>query len=151
PQSPKAFLHFIDPNEAPQNLLPGNPVAQAEFSDKDNAYHFELTQFISNGIINELDDEKEFYLTLPNNGGILLDLLFVGPETIQPPELVITYFKKYQYLTLKKIAYLTFLFCFCSTAAWAQSEDDKANSSSVYSKLGVGFPVSTANTAAHSM
>src|SRR5699024_9827112 len=47
--------------------------------------------------------------------------------------------------------YLTFLFCFCSTAAWAQSEDDKANSSSVYSKLGVGFPVSTANTAAHSM
>src|SRR5699024_8883303 len=96
PQSPKAFLHFIDPNEAPQNLLPGNPVAQAEFSDKDNAYHFELTQFISNGIINELDDEKEFYLTLPNNGGILSDLLFVGPETIQPPELVITYFKKYQ-------------------------------------------------------
>lgn len=52
---------------------------------------------------------------------------------------------------MKKIAYLTFLFCFCSTAAWAQSEDDKANSSSVYSKLGVGFPVSTANTAAHSM
>ena len=33
----------------------------------------------------------------------------------------------------------------------AQSQNEKAASSSVYSKLGVGFPVSMANTAAQSM
>ncbi|MCW9706860.1 hypothetical protein [Fodinibius salsisoli] len=51
---------------------------------------------------------------------------------------------------MRKLVFIAFL-CFCSTAALAQTEDEQAKSGSVYSKLGIGFPVGLANTGAQSM
>jgi hypothetical protein len=52
---------------------------------------------------------------------------------------------------LKKFVFTALLLSFCSTVAIAQTQDEQASSGSVYSKLGIGFPVSLANTAANSM
>lgn len=54
-------------------------------------------------------------------------------------------------MTLKKFVFIALLFCFSSTTVIAQSEDEQANSGSVYSKVGIGFPVGIANTSARSM
>lgn len=52
---------------------------------------------------------------------------------------------------MKKFVLVTLLFCFTSTAAIAQSQDEQANSGSVYSKLGVGYPAGISNTASRSL
>lgn len=52
---------------------------------------------------------------------------------------------------MKKVVLITVLLSLFSSLAYAQSEDGKASSGSVYSKLGVGYPVSTGNVAAQSM
>lgn len=93
PQPQVAYLHYIDPAETPDNLLPGNPVSQGTFSTEDNAFHFELTQFMQRSFVNGLAEEKDFYITLPNNGSVQSSLLFADPASIHPPELIITYLK----------------------------------------------------------
>lgn len=52
---------------------------------------------------------------------------------------------------MKKVLLITVFCSLFSSVAFAQVEDNKAKSGSVYSKLGVGFPVPTANVAAQSM
>lgn len=52
---------------------------------------------------------------------------------------------------MKKIVFITVVFSLLGSAVLAQSENEKAKSGSVYSKLGVGYPVSIGNTAAQSM
>jgi hypothetical protein len=52
---------------------------------------------------------------------------------------------------LKKLALIVSLLLFGTSVAFAQSGDAKATSGSVYSKIGIGYPLSTSNTAAQSM
>lgn len=52
---------------------------------------------------------------------------------------------------MKKFVFVALFLCFSSTAAVAQTQDEQANSGSVYSKLGVGFPVSIGSTASQSL
>ncbi|WP_138430891.1 hypothetical protein [Fodinibius saliphilus] len=52
---------------------------------------------------------------------------------------------------MKKLAFIALVFCFINSLAWAQSSiESKASTGSVYSKLGVGYPVSIANTSSRS-
>lgn len=52
---------------------------------------------------------------------------------------------------MKKLALIVSLLLFGTSVAFAQSGDAKATSGSVYSKIGIGYPLSTSNTAAQSM
>lgn len=52
---------------------------------------------------------------------------------------------------MKKVVLIAVLFGLFGSAAFAQSEGGKVRSGSVYSKIGVGYPVATGNTAAQSM
>ncbi len=52
---------------------------------------------------------------------------------------------------MKKFVFVTLIFCFTSTAAMAQSQDEQAKSGSVYSKLGIGYPVGLSSTSARSL
>jgi len=52
---------------------------------------------------------------------------------------------------LKKFTLIVTLLVFGTSAAFAQSGDAKASSGSVYSKIGIGYPLSVSNTAAQSM
>lgn len=52
---------------------------------------------------------------------------------------------------MKKFLVIAVLFCLYGTVTFAQSNDGQASNGSVYSKLGVGYPVGIENTAAHSM
>lgn len=52
---------------------------------------------------------------------------------------------------MKKVVLIALLFCVGSSVAIAQSEDGKAKSGSVYSKLGIGFPVDIGSASARSL
>ncbi|WP_445665482.1 hypothetical protein [Fodinibius sp. AD559] len=52
---------------------------------------------------------------------------------------------------MKKLALIVTLLVFGTSTAFAQSGDAKAKSGSVYSKIGIGYPLETGNTAAQSM
>jgi len=52
---------------------------------------------------------------------------------------------------LKKLALIVILLIFGTSTAFAQSGDAKASSGSVYSKIGIGYPLPTSNSAAQSM
>ncbi|PAU94831.1 hypothetical protein CK503_04995 [Aliifodinibius salipaludis] len=52
---------------------------------------------------------------------------------------------------MKKLALIVTLLVFGTSAAFAQSGDAKAASGSVYSKIGIGYPLATSNSAAQSM
>ncbi|MEL7833351.1 hypothetical protein [Fodinibius sp. Rm-B-1B1-1] len=52
---------------------------------------------------------------------------------------------------MKKLLSIAALLIFVASTAFAQSEDGKASSGSIYSKIGIGYPVDLGNTAAQSM
>jgi len=52
---------------------------------------------------------------------------------------------------LKKLVFAALLICFTATAARAQLQDEQASSGTVYSKLGIGYPVSIGSTSSLSM
>ncbi|WP_441000722.1 hypothetical protein [Fodinibius sp. SL11] len=52
---------------------------------------------------------------------------------------------------MKKLALIVTLLVFATSTAYAQSGDAKASSGSVYSKIGIGYPLDTGNSAAQSM
>lgn len=93
PQAQGARLHYVDSTQTPDNLLPGSPIATGSFSEEDNAFHFNITQFIQAGLINGLPEGQNFYFTLPNDGTVKSSLIYVDPKSVSPPELVITYLK----------------------------------------------------------
>ena len=93
PLSENVQLHYVDSTQTPDNLLPGSPIATGSFSEEDNAYHFNVTQFIQSGLINDLPEGQSFYMTLPNDGTVKSSLIYIDPESVSPPELVITYLK----------------------------------------------------------
>ncbi|MCW9706859.1 hypothetical protein [Fodinibius salsisoli] len=97
PQAQSALLHLIDPNgDTLSKLVPGNPVANGLYSEEDQAFHFNVTALVQNGLINNgLDEDQRFYITLPDNGAIKSSLIS-GSASVNPPELVITYLKNSQ-------------------------------------------------------
>lgn len=52
---------------------------------------------------------------------------------------------------MKKFVFVALIFCFSNTAVIAQSQDEQANSGSVYSKIGIGYPVGLSNVSSQSM
>jgi len=52
---------------------------------------------------------------------------------------------------LKRIVAIAIVFCLYGTVVFAQSGNSQSSSGSVYSKLGIGYPVDLQNTAARSM
>ncbi|GAA5522576.1 hypothetical protein LQ318_12550 [Aliifodinibius salicampi] len=89
----RANLHFVDPKDAPDNLVPGNPVVNGTYSEKDQAYHFDVTSLLQSGLIDGLPEEQQFYITLPMNGSVKTDLIYSSTSDINPPKLEITYLK----------------------------------------------------------
>lgn len=52
---------------------------------------------------------------------------------------------------MKKVVFISIVLSLLGSVAFAQSQDGKAKSGSAYSKLGIGYPIDMANTAARSM
>ncbi|SMO81834.1 hypothetical protein SAMN06265218_11533 [Fodinibius sediminis] len=90
-RSRSAQLHFVSPEQTPDNLIAGTPVSTGIYSEEDQAFHFNVTAFMQNAFINGFPENRKFYLMLPADGAVRASLLTIDPDSINAPELVITY------------------------------------------------------------
>ena len=91
-------LHLLEGDELPQSL--NQPVGAGQqpfpvagvYREKDEAYHFLLTDRINAGILENLRDSLRFYITQGNKDGIIRsNVLFNGADGSKSPKLIITY------------------------------------------------------------
>ena len=84
-------LHLVEGDELPQSIDPGSPIAGGNYSEKDQAYHFNLTNLISQGFFQQADSSLKLYITQRTNGGVIRsNLLFNNQSGENSPKLIIT-------------------------------------------------------------
>lgn len=98
PESTILNLHYMEGDELPQALSQYNQkqrlleYVKATYSEKDNAYHFNVTQQVKTGFFELTKDKRDFYITVGKNDGVLRsELLFNSLATGKAPKVVVTY------------------------------------------------------------
>lgn len=91
PEETRAQLYLINPNQLLENITPGNPIANGLYSSDDEAFHFNFTSQLQNALLNGLPEEREYFVTLVNNGIIKSSVIYnlQAPEE-KKPKLIIT-------------------------------------------------------------
>lgn len=95
PDSLDLELHYLPPEDLSDRLDPGTPIARAEYDEDADSYTFELTDFVNSMILDGLDEENRFFVTLRTNDGVIRSsLLFNNNATEQQqPKIIITSIK----------------------------------------------------------
>lgn len=97
PQAKYLNLFYIEADELPQALSSYTnknqfEYARAEYSEQDNAYHFDITTQIKNGFFNATGEERDFYITVGSNNGVIRStVLFNSLTSGKEPIIIITY------------------------------------------------------------
>lgn len=96
-----AYLHLANPEGVPENIDPGVPLnnptrLEGTYSADDGTYRFDVTSIVENIIRNGFPEDREFFITLPNDGVIKSTLIMDDsdqvPESLKP-KLIITSLK----------------------------------------------------------
>lgn len=96
-----AYLHLANPEGVPENIDPGAPLnnptrLQGAYLEDDGTFRFDVTNLVDNILRNGFPEDREFFITLPNDGGvkstIILDDSDQVPESLKP-KLIITSLK----------------------------------------------------------
>ncbi|HLR32980.1 MAG TPA: hypothetical protein VK074_10840, partial [Fodinibius sp.] len=93
PQPQSAQLQFVNSAQVPDNLIAGSPVSSATYSEDDQAFHFNITSLMQNGLVSGFPENRRFYFMLPNNGTVKASLISLDSTGERAPKLVITYLK----------------------------------------------------------
>jgi hypothetical protein len=100
PDKPTAYLHLADPKDIPENIDPGAPQEgriEGTYSPSEGTYRFNITNRIERIIQGGRPEEREFYVTLPNDGVIKQSLIYTDSEQVQVdkrPKILITSLNK---------------------------------------------------------
>lgn len=96
-----AFLHLAEPGEVPENIDPGAPqnsptTVQGSYSSDDGTYRFDVTSLVENILQNGAPENREFFITLPNDGAVKSTLLMSDSDQVPnslKPKIIITSLK----------------------------------------------------------
>lgn len=96
-----AYLHLAKPGEIPENIDPGVPLTnptrlQGSYSAENGTYRFEVTRLVENILRNGFPEDREFFITLPNNGTIKSTLIMNDDDQVPDglkPKIIITSLK----------------------------------------------------------
>jgi len=88
-------LHLVNPDQLPENIIPGNPIANGFYSTADEAFHFALTSQVQNILTNDnVLENNEFVVTLTTNGIIRSSVIYTDEAPAdKQPKLIITSLK----------------------------------------------------------
>lgn len=101
PQEITIDLHLAEPEYVPENIDPGAPLSQGQttffrvqgvYSENDDTYRFNITNMVERIIRAGSPEDREFYVTFPNDGVIKPSLIYTGgdqvPEGFQPKVII---------------------------------------------------------------
>ena len=96
-----AFLHLANPDGLPENIDPGAPLnsptrLQGVYSPEDGTYRFDITTIVENIIRNGFPEDREFFVTLPNDGAIKSTVIMADGNQVSDglqPKIIITSLK----------------------------------------------------------
>jgi len=97
PEAKVLNLHFMKDDELPQALSQYNmknqlEYAKAEYSPEDSAYHFDVTGQFKTDFFEAGKDERNFYITIGKNDGVLRSgLLFNSLAAGKQPQVIVTF------------------------------------------------------------
>ncbi|MEL7833350.1 hypothetical protein [Fodinibius sp. Rm-B-1B1-1] len=96
-----AFLQLANPDGLPENIDPGAPLntpsrLQGTYLPEDGTYRFDITALVENIIRNGFPEDREFFVTLPNDGAIKSTLIMGSGDQVSDslkPKIIITSLK----------------------------------------------------------
>lgn len=96
-----AYLHLAEPTDLPENIDPGVPLnnptrVQGSYSADDGTYRFDVTSLVENILRNGLPENREYFITLPNDGVVKSTLLMSDSDQVPnslKPKIIITSLK----------------------------------------------------------
>jgi len=96
-----AYLHLANPEGLPENIDPGVPLnnptrLQGSYSAENGTYRFDVTTLVENIIRNGFPEDREFFITLPNDGVIKSTLIMTDDDQVPnglKPKIIITSLK----------------------------------------------------------
>jgi hypothetical protein len=100
PESITIDLHLAEPEYIPENIDPGVPLNQGQsvfrvqgsYSASNNAYRFDITNMVERIIRSGSPENREFYVTFPNDGIIKPGLIYTDvaqvPERFKPKVII---------------------------------------------------------------
>lgn len=83
PEMPRLRLQRVEEGTTPESIDPGSSIATGRYDPDDQAYHFNLTDFVRSGGL-EASEGFEYYLTGPQHIGIIRSSLLFNENA--PPE-----------------------------------------------------------------
>lgn len=91
PTETTAQLYLVNPEQLPDNITPGNPVANGTYSSDDEAYHFNMTSQLQNILSSGIPEGEEFVAVLSNDGSIKSSVIYNNQaDEEKRPKLIIT-------------------------------------------------------------
>ena len=71
PDNTSARLHLINPDQASTVLDPGDPIVVGQYKEADQAFHFNITSFVNEVLVNGVPEGRKFYFRLQTNNGVV--------------------------------------------------------------------------------
>lgn len=94
PNPGSLYLHIVEGDELPQSIDPGSPLTQeavGTYSEKDQAYHFDLTRYVKGRFFDNIDPSLNFYITTGTNDGVIRsNVLFNEKADVKTPKVIVT-------------------------------------------------------------
>lgn len=92
------YLHLADSTEIPESIDPGAQDSRMEgtYSADEGAYRFDITSLVERTIQAGSSEEREFFMTFPNDGVIKPGLIYSDSEDVpadKRPKIIITSLK----------------------------------------------------------
>lgn len=95
PQPMTASLYLVDPSENPEAVDLGNPIASGEYDTEDKAFRFNITSFANGSLIEGVDEDFRFFVTVGSKNGIIYSSLLHNGQASpdKTPKLIVTSIK----------------------------------------------------------
>ncbi|MDZ7772794.1 MAG: hypothetical protein U5K31_08665 [Balneolaceae bacterium] len=91
PDMPRLRLQRVEQGTTPESIDPGSAVAMGHYDPRDQAFHFDLTDFVRGGGL-QADGGYEYYVTGPAHGGVIRSSLLFNDKAPydKRPKLILT-------------------------------------------------------------
>lgn len=93
PEVNNVSLYLSRPQNMPEAISTGNPIAQANYDEDEEAFRFDISQFTNSVLVDGIAEENSFYITIQSNNGIIASSLLHNDEAPEAkrPKMIVTY------------------------------------------------------------